>query len=60
MEHGMTPDSEQKTKLETTLMSLLIKKNIPNARARRRRALIIEAILIWLACASWLWLILGH
>ena len=40
--------------------TLFLKKNIPFASSVRRRNLIIEAILVWLAIAAALWLVLGH
>ena len=36
-------------------MKLYLKSNIPNARAIRRKALIIDAILTWSAIAAALW-----
>ena len=41
-------------------MKLYLKRNIPNARALRRRALIVDAILTWAAVAAALWLLLAR
>jgi hypothetical protein len=39
-------------------MKLFIKRNIPNARARQRRALIIDAVITWSAIAGALWFLI--
>ena len=36
-------------------MNLYLKRNIPNARAIRRRSLIIDAILAWATVMGALW-----
>ena len=37
------------------MKKLFLKRNIPNARARQRRALIIDLIITWAAVAAAVW-----